>query len=108
LQLLNRNKGQCGLNALKKFPKSNKLGENNGELSRHEVLNSSSNRANTLIRKLKLSADNIHYFTQRCRDYNIRDLRELKDEKISRKTMAMGKQFHKPFLWQERLRKYHN
>jgi hypothetical protein len=81
LQLLNRKQGQCGINALKKLPKSNKPGENNGELSRHEVLYSLANRANTLIRKLKLSMGNIRYFAKRCRDYNIRDLREIKDEK---------------------------
>lgn len=81
LQLLNRNKGQYGLNALKKLPKSNKLGENRSELSRHEVLNSLSRSASTLIRKLKLSAGNVRYFAKRCRDYNIRDLRELKGEK---------------------------
>ena len=81
LQLLNRNQGQCGLNALKKLPKSNKPGENNGELSRHEVLYNLANRANTLIRKLKLSVGNIQYFAKRCRDYNIRDLREIKNEK---------------------------
>ena len=45
-----------GLNALKKLPKSNKPGENKGELSRHEVLNGLFNRANKLINKLKLSA----------------------------------------------------
>ena len=81
LRLLNRDKGPYGLNALKKLPKSNKPGENAGELSRHAVLHSLSNRANVLIRKLKLSMGNIRYFAKRCRDYNIRDLREFRDEK---------------------------
>ena len=81
LQLLKRDKGQCGLNALKKLPKSNRPGENNGELSRHELLNDLSIRANTLIHKLKLSVGNVRYFAKRCRDYNIRDLRGIKDEK---------------------------
>ena len=81
LKLLNREKGQIRLNVLKKLPKSNKPGENNGELSRHEVLDNLADCANTLIRKLKLSTGNIRYFSKRCRDYNIRDLRELKDEK---------------------------
>lgn len=40
-----------------------------------------SRRANDLIHKLKLSDGNIRYLAKRCRDYNIRDLRELKDEK---------------------------
>jgi TnpA family transposase len=81
LQLLNRDKGQYGLNALKKLAKSNKPDENKAELSRHEALSGLSKRANVLIRKLKLNAGNIRYFAKRCRDYNIRDLRELKAEK---------------------------
>lgn len=81
LQLLNRDKSSYGLNALKKQPVSNKPGENKAEIVRHEVLRGLSKRATGLIRKIKLSSGNIRYFAKRCRDYSIRDLRKLKDEK---------------------------
>lgn len=70
------------INNLKKLTRSYRPGEYKSEIARHQLLAPLAEEAYPLIEQLKLPEGNIRYFAMRCQQYDLRDLRELKEGKI--------------------------
>jgi TnpA family transposase len=69
------------LNNLKKLTRAYRPGEYKPEIARHQLLSPLATKAFPLIEQLKLPEGNIRYFSMRCQQYDLRDLRALKKGK---------------------------
>jgi TnpA family transposase len=69
------------LKNLKKLTRTYRPGEYKPEILRHQLLAPLAEKTYPLIEKLKLPEGNIRYFAIRCQQYDLRDLRALKEGK---------------------------